>query len=68
MKQRWNCKKRILEDSNPKVDAFLIDIWAVCEKHGLCIGHEDAHGAFLVQAIQQANKDWLFEAHDDSVP
>ena len=27
----------------PEVDAFLEDIVAVCEKHGMSLGHEDCH-------------------------
>jgi hypothetical protein len=65
MIKRWNnAKQEFIE--NPKVDAFLSEVWAVCEKHGMSIGHEDGHGAFIVQPLEQNNKDWLFDAHDET--
>jgi sugar phosphate isomerase/epimerase len=53
--QRWHKEKSVrLED--PAVDAFLEEVIEVCKKHGMCIGHEDGHGAFLVE-----RGDWTFE-------
>ena len=65
--KRWNSAKKAYGE-NHKVDAFLEEIWAVCEKHQLCLGHEDRHGAFLVQPIVAENRRWLFDAHDDTDP
>lgn len=42
-----------------KVTAFLDDIEAVCRKHGLCISHEDAHGAFEIETFDQYFINWL---------
>ena len=33
----------------PEADAFVADILAVYERHGLCIAHEDEHGSFIIQ-------------------
>lgn len=45
---------------DPAVDAFLEEIIAVCKKHGMCIGHEDGHGSFLVhREIIEHNLGWL---------
>ena len=35
--KRWISKKNGNGES-PRVDAFLADVWAVCEKHGLAGG------------------------------
>ena len=52
---------------NTKVDAFLAEIWAVCERHGMALSHEDGNGAFEVVSIGDPGCDWrawLMEAHD----
>ena len=46
----------------PKVDAFLAEIDAVCERYGFTIEHEDGHGAFEV-TDNESNRDWLQAAH-----
>jgi len=48
----------------PEIDAFLADIELVCLKHGLSLVHEDGQGAFEVVAFDEANAEWLMEAHD----
>lgn len=65
--ERWNmaASKKI---ENEKVDAFLAEVWAVCEKHGLALSHEDAHGAFEVVNIDPGYRDWLMAAHDATRP
>jgi hypothetical protein len=49
---------------NLAIDAFLADIWGICEKHKLAISHEDGQGAFEVVKIADYFKDWLMNAHD----
>jgi hypothetical protein len=51
---------------NPQIDAFLEDIWKVCESHQMAILHEDKHGAFLVVPITMGNRDWLMDAMDET--
>ena len=46
----------------PEVDAFLKEIVVVCKKHGMWLGHEDAHGAFKV--VTEPTDDWLMCSHD----
>jgi hypothetical protein len=59
---------RRLEDrgENPKIDAFLEEIWAVCEKHGLALSHEDGHGSFLVVPLERGDREWLMAAADET--
>lgn len=61
--KHWN-RKLGRDVDDPKLDLFLADLWNVCEKHGLAIGHEDAHGGFEIVSIDNHYKDWLFAAHD----
>ena len=39
--------------------AFVIDIIAVCKKHGIWITHEDEYGAFLMR--RESSEEWLME-------
>ena len=62
--------KRKRTGENPRVDAFLADVWAVCEKHGLAISLNDP-GAFEIVEIGDegtgrriACKESLMEAID----
>lgn len=64
MSFRWNCKLQ-KEVEAPDIDAFLADVEAVCRKHNLSIGHEDGHGAFEVEALDEFNIKWLKNAHDN---
>jgi hypothetical protein len=59
--KRWSNKGEI---ENPKIDAFLEEIWAVCERHGLALSHEDAHGGFEIVPIAKGDRDWLMQAND----
>jgi len=47
----------------PKIDSFLDDVIAVCRKHKLSISHEDGHGAFIVQDLDDHDLKWLRDAH-----
>lgn len=60
--KRWNeAASDFVED--PRVDDFIADIVTVCIKHGMTIGHEDGHGAFLVHLkFDPANVTWLQHA------
>lgn len=61
--RRWNATTKDYGTS-PKVDAFLDDIVAVCRKHNMSLGHEDSHGAFLVEDYSEENVRWLNAADD----
>lgn len=59
--KRWN----ISNDGNeefPAIDAFLNDISAVCQKHGMVISHEDTHGAFVIESASTDLGGWLAAA------
>lgn len=50
-------------DTDPAVGAFLDEIEAVCRKHGMSLGHEDSHGAFIVYTnVDETIIKWLKEA------
>lgn len=48
--------------SKGAIEAFMADIETVCRKHQISIGHEDGHGAFLVQAFEPDLMAWLRDA------
>ena len=65
--ERWSRSEslgKMLE--NLKVDAFLAEVTAICEKHNMSISHEDTHGAFIVQPFDESNIKWLMGAVDDT--
>lgn len=63
--ERWN-ESLHTNAENPKVDAFLQEIAEVCKRHDMSIGHEDGHGAFIVEPYCPGNIEWLMCAHDDT--
>ena len=65
IKERWNGKKQKMMVSE-KVDDFISDIKKVCEKHGMSISHEDAHGSFVIEGKDsiETNMKWLETASD----
>lgn len=52
-----------MSPSDPKVRAFLDDIFDVYKKHGLSISHEDSQGAFIIEGLYTQNINWLKDAH-----
>lgn len=63
--KRWNSATSGYVE-NAKVDAFLEEIVAVCQKHGMSISHEDGHGSFLIEKYSEMTRDWLLDAHDET--
>jgi hypothetical protein len=53
--------------SPEKVEKFLDAIERLCRIHGLSIGHEDGHGAFVIEKYNDHNLQWLRQAHSDIV-
>lgn len=62
--KRWSNNGEI---ENPKIDLFLEEIRAVCQRHGYAISHEDTHGAFEIVLIKDGDLDWLMRAADLTV-
>jgi hypothetical protein len=42
-----------------KPEDFLNEIEALSRRYGLCLGHEDGHGAFLVVPFDEYHIEWL---------
>jgi hypothetical protein len=43
-------------------EEFLDDLIALYRKHQLCLGHEDAHGSFLIEPLAEWNIKWVSDA------
>jgi hypothetical protein len=68
MKERWQTRKKQCA-ATPAIDAFIEEVIAVCQKHGLYISHEDGHGGFvIVNEKADLYFDWLRDASDDTNP
>ena len=67
MTMRWHSRES-RNVSAPDVDAFLEEVLEVCRKHRMSIGHEDGHGAFVVEDFNESDADWLRSAHDNRTP
>ena len=39
--------------------AFVEEILKVYEKYNLSLGHEDHHGAFIIEPYDEVNVEWL---------
>lgn len=50
------------EREAPNVDQFLAEIGDVCRKYGYSIGHEDGHGAFIINTFDESDLEWLGHA------
>ena len=59
--ERWDCTTSTRK-AMPEVDAFLVEILAVCRKHGMTISHEDGHGGFIIEPPSEFNEAWLLAA------
>ncbi len=60
--ERWDVEKG-KDVKNERIDNFLQEIAFVCKKHGFSISHEDEHGAFVIEAHDEAKIEWLMGAH-----
>jgi hypothetical protein len=49
---------------SPRVDQFLKDIFKVYEKYDMALAHEDSHGAFLVEKLNDSLVEWMWAAQD----
>jgi hypothetical protein len=47
---------------NEAVDAFIVDLFSLYEKHNMSLGHEDNHGSFIVNKNCEYNRDWVKNA------
>ncbi len=50
-------------DPPAKVVAFLDEYEALCQKHGLCLSHEDRGGSFIIQKLDGRKIAWVREAN-----
>jgi hypothetical protein len=53
-----------------RVEAFFDAYEALCKLHGLTLGHEDGHGAFIVEDYDESIIGWVRGAYlnlDDSL-
>ena len=53
--------------SSARIDAFIEDLVKVCQSHGMSLGHEDSHGAFIVHRMNDENLKWLRAAQAGDV-
>jgi hypothetical protein len=50
-----------------RAQAFLDEIAAVYYRHGLALSHQDQHGAFVVEKLEEHNISWLYGADTDNI-
>ena len=61
--KNWDCSKDDYVETSEELKRFFNDIENVCKKHGYSIGHEDEHGAFLIEKYSDDNISWLKDAN-----
>lgn len=50
-----------------KAKEFLQELMKLYDKYELSIGHEDEHGAFIIEADSEINRKWISNAHVESL-
>jgi len=65
--KRWNSTLGAEVESRT-VDAYLGEVVAVGRRHGLSLGHEDRHGAFVVRPRDAQLEERLLRAQDGTTP
>jgi len=50
------------EKEYKKADNFINDIIKICEYYNLSLSHEDQHGAFLIDDLNNHNIEWIKNA------
>lgn len=45
------------------IDEFLDELEELYRKYGLSLGHEDTHGAFIIELLSEDNIRWVRCAH-----
>lgn len=49
-----------------KLGAFKDDLIALYHKHGVSIGHEDHHGAFIIRNLRESDIRWIKNATNEA--
>ena len=47
-----------------KLQDFLDEIIFVCQKHDICISHEDTHGSFKFEEYNKRTINWLKDSSE----
>lgn len=67
LKNVWDRKKQDFVEMPPRAKAFFAAYEALCEKHGLCLSHEDSQGSFILNPINDDDIGWVAAAAMDGV-
>lgn len=51
MEKVWDKQCAAYVETPAEMQAFLVDLEAVCRKHNLCVGHEDMQGGFDIRKL-----------------
>jgi hypothetical protein len=49
-----------------KLGAFRDELIALYRKHGVSIGHEDSHGAFIIRDFRESDVKWILNATNEA--
>jgi hypothetical protein len=52
-------------DSTSRED-FFKELFELYKKYNISLGHEDPHGAFIIEDYNEYNIDWIYLAIDDT--
>ena len=62
VKMVWDEIARENREMPSEMEAFLEEIQGVYRKYGLSLAHEDTHGSFYVELMDESNVQWLMTA------
>ena len=60
--QNWSLSLSRHVDTPQNVSDFLTEYKALCQKYNLSLGHEDTHGAFIIDVYNEYDIDWVRQA------
>jgi len=56
---RFNGKEKV---NCPIADAFLMEVFSLGRRYGVCISHEDKKGGFIIKKYNDEDVAWLNQA------
>ena len=62
MTRRWDNNTGREVESPAKVEAFLDELEALYRRHGMTLGHDDSHGVFHIEPLDESNIEWVRKA------
>jgi len=61
----WNTQLKTFVETPVELKNYFNEFEQLCRKYNFSIGHEDVHGAFIINKFTTENIEWLKSANLD---